>query len=260
MIQTVPHIDSSVKQWIGARKTQEDNASVIPVSSDSTLLLLGDGMGGHEAGDVASEEVTKAFAKYFLEHSHLEITERLDRALEASNAHLAEVQKKRHTTNMGTTLVAAYIKKSELWWISVGDSHLYLWRPAEQCLQKLNEDHSMWPLAEAEWKKGNVSYEYALRQRSILRSALMGDEPELIDLPTEPIELREDDIIFLSSDGLDDWLENVTPYGLELLVAHSQGSMEDFTATIMKQVEDMEVPWQDNVTLVATRIHQEHKD
>jgi hypothetical protein len=36
--------------------------------------------------------------------------------------------------------------------------------------------------------------------------------------------------------------------------------MEDFTATIMKQVEDMEVPWQDNVTLVATRIHQEHKD
>ena len=265
------NIDYSVKQWQGNRENQEDLARVLLTPDGGMLVMLADGMGGHLAGEVASREAISMFSKVFCEHAELPVASRLRFALEEANRRLADIQK--HgilsgdvgaTTlvvrknmlldNMGTTLVAAFIKDYSLWWLSVGDSHL-LRAPIGQELNKLNEDHSMWPIACRELERGEISIEYALRQRSILRSAIMGNKIELVDCSEDPLPLSSGDILLFASDGLDYWLDTVCiqPEIFENLRKDSI-NMEAMSMAIIEQTKAMEIPFQDNLTVVTLQM------
>lgn len=242
-------------QWKGTRLHQEDAVDVVTVSGGGFLVLVADGMGGHLAGEVASRETLASFSEAFAGYPDMAPPARLSQALKDANRHLASLQKGSQRGNMGTTLVVAYVDAgNNLYWLSVGDSHLYLWRSGERP-RKLNADHSMWPLVREEWLRGDVSLDYALSQRSILRSAVMGEKIDLIDCPGETFPLQKGDFLLVASDGLDEWLEDVdTNKELALSLYPETKNPEAFVHYILEQVEMLEYPYQDNLTIVGVRI------
>ena len=72
-------------QIIGARKSQQDSASVVTWPNGFRLLLLADGMGGHVGGDIASSLVIDTFKQQFIESDEQDIKQRLINALDAAN-------------------------------------------------------------------------------------------------------------------------------------------------------------------------------
>ncbi len=190
---------------LGDRKGQEDFHAYLLLNEGQELLaILADGMGGHEAGEVASRLAVESFARCFERHSAGSVSAKLGAALEAADNALAQhVKANPSVRGMGCTLVAAHFSSNEVHWISVGDSPLYILRKGR--LSQINEDHSMAPEIEKSLKAGKITASEAQNHphRNALRSALMGEgTPKLIDSPGRPMKLKGGDVIIVASDGL----------------------------------------------------------
>ncbi len=241
-------LDCASAQWIGKRSLQEDAVTYMPAAG-GMLGVVCDGMGGHEDGECASNTVITAFTRAFKESALADdIPARLQEALYLANDALAATQ--HEPGESGTTLLAVFIRDGKLWWISVGDSPLYLWSGADPYrMDRLNEDHSMRPFADKMYKAGRMSLQRALSQRSILRSAVMGSVIELIDLSSVPLILHPGDTVFACSDGLTVWNEILREPSFKALIAARKQSSEALVSLVMEQVKDMLEPQQDNATV-----------
>ncbi len=163
---------------------------------------------------------------------------------------LAAIQKEPEES--GTTLLAVFIRDHFLWWISVGDSPLYLWSGADSFrMDRLNEDHSMRPIADCLYRKGKMSLQGALRQRCILRSAVMGGPMELVDISAMPLLLHPGDAVLACSDGLQVWSELLREPSFLALQKARDCSSRELVGIIMEQVKDMLEPQQDNASVWA---------
>ena len=144
----------------GARDYQEDAITAdFPVGAEAGFVVLADGMGGHAAGDVASKIVlTEVFSEL--------------------KFHFADV--------------VAF--ENRLYWISVGDSPLFLYRNGK--LSQLNEDHSMAPQIDFMVKSGLMDPQVAANHpdRNCLISVLMGTRIPKIDCPTKYRKTRSTEI------------------------------------------------------------------
>ena len=111
--------------------------------ADELLLVLADGMGGHAGGDVASGLVVEHFFKAYI-NSHANIPEALRNSLNSANEQLANaVVETPELRGMGTTLIGCVIRENLMYWVSVGDSPMWVLRNG--ALQRINADHSMVP-------------------------------------------------------------------------------------------------------------------
>ena len=242
-------LDCASAQWIGKRREQEDVVKSLPAAG-GMLGIVCDGMGGHLRGDCASCVVAQEFAAVFAESGVEDIPERLTEALHAANRALAAIQKEPEVS--GTTLLAVFIRGHSLWWISVGDSPLYLWSGADSFrMDRLNEDHSMRPIADCLYRKGEMSLQGALRQRCVLRSAVMGGPMELVDISAMPLLLHPGDAVLACSDGLQVWSELLREPSFLALQKARDCSSRELVGTIMEQVKDMLEPQQDNASVWA---------
>ncbi len=201
--------DFAARQYRGRRENQEDYYAFADASSaheeplSSLLLAVGDGLGAHSGGSAASYIAVNSFVRAFQENK-IAPAWRLRLALDAANDTLGYLSQRLPVigTPMGTTLVAAMITGSDLRWISVGDSPLFLYR--DGTLQRVNEDHSLAPLLEHRVRAGEMSDDEAASHpdRHTLQSALLGQDIHLIDAPAEAIELRTGDLVIAASDGI----------------------------------------------------------
>ena len=191
--------DFAGRQSRGARQVQEDAYAFSEIPDGGILVVVADGMGGHAAGELASELALKSFIAAFHETTG-KIDNRLRKALQAANGAIAkELQRDPKSEGMGTTLVAACVTSAGIEWISVGDSPLYLWR--DKNLQRLNADHSLRPVLREMSERGeNVNPDDS--SKNILRAALTGDEIALIDQSPKAVPLRERDLILVATDGI----------------------------------------------------------
>ena len=173
------------------RRENEDAVLAAP-----PVFVVADGMGGAQAGEVASRIAVEAFAEGLPEQGSPE--ERLATVALTANRRIYELsQSESERAGMGTTLTAAYLGENELALAHVGDSRAYLFRDGE--LTRLTQDHSL--MAEL-IRRGKLTEEEAADhpQRSIITRAL-GPEPEVtVDTWTYPV--RAGDIVLLCSDGL----------------------------------------------------------
>jgi protein phosphatase len=184
----------------GDRSYQEDDFGFDSSHRDDFLMILADGMGGYEGGALASERTIQAFMDSYYVSSG-DTTQRLKFSLKKANNQLAlEKQSDTALENMGCTLVAVAISSTSIEWISVGDSPLWLLR--EGRLYRLNADHSMKPELQKQVDAGELTVEQMKTHpdRNMLRSALMGNDIELIDQATKV--LNPGDKILLASDGI----------------------------------------------------------
>ena len=153
-------------------------------------------------------------------------------------------------SDMGATLVAALVIGPVLYWVSVGDSLLWLFRDGE--LLRLNEDHSMRPLllelAEAgELSEEEILYHPAAHQ---LRSVVHGRDLPLVDMAAEGYPLEAGDVILLASDGI----ETLSAAALtKTLQAHADDAGA-LTQALLDGVAAAGAPRQDNTTVLAYRV------
>ena len=236
----------------GARDYQED-AFVTTYLDDvegkpkaSALVTMADGMGGHAAGNIASNLVVSTFNKSFTdEFGKRDVASILRACLDKANDALKEsIREKPALDGMGCTMVTAMVTQGKVWWVSVGDSHLYLIRDRE--LNKKNEDHSYGGYLDRMKAQGmDIAAEPGL-SRNMLMSAMTGDEIAEIDCPDQPLELQPGDRLIVASDGLDTLSE-----GSILQFSAWASSAKECVDALLKAVEDAAKPRQDNTTIIV---------
>jgi PPM family protein phosphatase len=246
----------------GARRGQEDAALACPACDPDAppavlSAVLCDGMGGHTGGALASHTASRAFLEA-LAGTEGQIGQRLMGALELANGAIANMVVADPTcSGMGSTLVGVQADASGLTWISVGDSLLYLWRGGEIML--LNADHSLAPEIDKLAASGKISWEAARNdpRRHYLRSALTGDEIELIDLAEQAQPLAPGDVVLVASDGIHT-LDEATISAV--IDATRSAGAEDIAKRLIAAVDAADVPHQDNTTVIAIRVLEARRD
>jgi serine/threonine protein phosphatase PrpC len=173
------------------RRANEDS-----LLARSPLFVVADGMGGAQAGEVASRIAVESFQDGLGDPARPE--ERLAANALAANARIHELSRSNaEHAGMGTTLTAVYVGEEEVAIAHVGDSRAYCMRDGE--LLRLTDDHS---LVDELIREGRLTPEEAEEhpQRSIITRAL-GPE-ETVEVDTRSFRARPGDIYLLCSDGL----------------------------------------------------------
>ena len=235
----------------GSRPRQEDDYGLFDLppqlEAGELLLVLADGMGGEQAGAVASALAVRSFIETYDIVPSSAIPERLERTLQHVNSRMAlEVASDPdRLRGMGCTLLAVVLAEEGLYWISVGDSPLWLWRRGR--LRRLNQDHAYRHVLAQQVKAGKISAEEAAchPDRNALISAVTGDQLELVDLPRQPLPLKLNDQILLASDGILILREPEIAAVLES-ADHAQSPCQ----ALLAAVDDCRNPQQDNTTVL----------
>jgi len=242
--------DFAGRQDRGERPNQEDNYGVVPPSElgggRALLSIVADGMGGHAAGEVASEIAVQAFVDGFFNCSATDDCSRLWEGLELANREVGRSIKMNPSyAGMGTTLVSLLIREGVARWISIGDSRLILVRNGE--IHHLNRLH----LANGDSTPEEVASEAAGRHPAsgALAAAIIGERLFDVDDP-DPVSLESGDLLLVTSDGL-----NTLPEAelLKVLNQHPNATAAESADLLIEAVKAQGHPRQDNTTIVAIR-------
>jgi protein phosphatase len=208
------------------------------------VFVIADGMGGAQAGEVASQLAITHFAQGLPGEDGDSPQERLTRAVQEANAEIhALSERDARRAGMGTTLTAAYVGAGEVSFAHVGDSRGYLLRDGE--LARVTEDHS---LVEELLRQGRLTEEEAEEhpQRSIITRAL-GPEPD-VEVDTVTLTAAAGDVYLICSDGLTSMVSEAT-------VAEIMREADGITAAADRLVAAaLDAGGRDNVTVVLFRL------
>jgi PPM family protein phosphatase len=220
------------------RRRNEDNYVVAP-----PLFAVADGMGGAQAGEVASRLAASALEGEGSDGLHG--LERIDALIQEANRRIYDrASTDPAASGMGTTMTVALVEGMTVALGHVGDSRAYLVR-GEQ-MEQLTDDHS---LVNELLKSGRLSEEEAHvhPQRSVITRAV-GTDPD-VDVDGFSIEAEEGDVFLLCSDGLTDMVEDEEI--LELVHEHRDDLEKAVKALVSAANRG---GGEDNITAVAFRI------
>jgi serine/threonine protein phosphatase PrpC len=240
----VAEVDFAGRQSVGMRANQQDAYGVVPpedLNGGRTLLaIVADGMGGHAAGEIASETALQAFVDGFFSDALSDDGSRLWAGLELANERIREVVAQRPTLHgMGTTVIAALFRNDTIRWISVGDSPLYLFR--EGILRRLNKLHVDFP--------EGVEEVVVAAPHVALASAIIGERLFEVD-DADPFPLVSGDLLILASDGLNTLSESEL---LTCLKSDPSATAATHADALLRAVESHHLPRQDNTTVIVIR-------
>ena len=222
------------------RQGNEDNYFV-----RSPLFVVADGMGGAQAGEVASEMAVESFDAGLGDSTP---ADGLVRIIQEANRRIHDRSRSdEQAAGMGTTCTAAYVGESDVTIAHVGDSRAYLWRGGE--LTRLTRDHSLVGELVARGKLTEEQAE-AHPQRSVITRAL-GPERE-VQVDVETFAARGGDVYLLCSDGLTSMIHEVgvrpvlertsddlEHAGRELVAAANAAGGRDNITVILFRLEDV---------------------
>jgi serine/threonine protein phosphatase PrpC len=186
------------------RQVNEDQCWVGALGGGIAIAMVADGMGGHQAGDVASQTAVDTFRGAFEQHadkaslSAAEGKMLIRQAIaEANETIYAMASRNERYHNMGTTVVAVLMLPGTAVIGHVGDSRAY--RIGGNGMEQLTMDHS---LVNELVKSGQLSAEEAVHhpRRNVLTRAI-GTDPE-VEIDVQSIEWYPEDVLLLCSDGL----------------------------------------------------------
>jgi PPM family protein phosphatase len=227
------------------RSANEDSFLSEKVSVNEFLFVVADGMGGHQAGDVASKLASESFSDIYrnIRKKNTPILESMELAVRKANAVVFEKAasdiKKR---GMGTTFSAMIVADMKAFIAHVGDSRIYLIRKGK--IKKLTTDHSF---VEKLVEEGRISPEEARDhpQKNVLYMSL-GARENLAPEMQGPLILEDGDALVMCSDGLsnmvtdDDLMKTVMDYYPEdaanalVKLANNNGGADNITLQIVR--------------------------
>jgi PPM family protein phosphatase len=221
------------------RQGNEDNYFV-----RAPLFVVADGMGGAQAGEVASEIAAASF-----EHGLPDggtVAEGLARIIEDANRRIHDRSRaEADLAGMGTTVTAAHVGDAEVTIAHVGDSRAYLMRDGE--VVRLTRDHS---LVNELIERGKLTEEQAEThpQRSVITRAL-GPEPN-VQVDLETFQARAGDVFLVCSDGL----TSMIPESRLGPILTRAGSLEEAGHALIDAAND--AGGRDNITVVLFRLEE----
>ncbi|WP_461864919.1 Stp1/IreP family PP2C-type Ser/Thr phosphatase [Thermococcus sp.] len=225
---------------VGARENNEDNFLILKLP-DACLLAVADGLGGHNAGEVASKIAVDTLREVFESEYRMGMGDEEVKSLLKKAYSLAHERIKENAVGeregMGTTLVAALVRDGKVIIANIGDSRAHLIRGGKVIAR--TKDHS---LVQELLDKGEITEEEAKRHpmRNIITRALGIN----LSVDLYEWELKPGDVLLLSSDGLHDYVEEERI----VKVASSGGTAEE----IARRLIDEALPvTSDNVTVVV---------
>lgn len=187
---------------VGEVREVNEDAVAVTSGADWHLLAVADGMGGHAAGDVASEAALEAFTDYVAERAGDESpAEVLAAGARAANDHLRErIAEDRSLEGTGTTLVAALVADRTATLVNVGDSRAYH-VTAEEIEQETVDQSLVQQLVE----EGRITEEEAEThpQRNVVAQALGTED----SVDPDTYDLTPSGTLLLCSDGLPEEVE-----------------------------------------------------
>jgi serine/threonine protein phosphatase PrpC len=174
-----------------------DADRTIDVGAKGVLLALSDGMGGHQAGEVASALVLESLGAELSHDSQAPIDRQLEEAVHRANRKVHEAAKTAERHGMGATLTAVFIRDTEAYIAEVGDSRGYLLRGER--LRQITRDQSMVQLLV---DQGVITREAARKApgKNVILQAV-GLAPD-VRVAIGKLELRRGDRLMLCSDGV----------------------------------------------------------
>ncbi len=184
------------EQYAGTDTGRQRRANEDSLLARSPLFVVADGMGGAQAGEVASRIAVESFQPGLSDDSEPELA--LAELAQAANARIHELSHAHaEQAGMGTTLTAVYVGQEDVAIAHVGDSRAYCLRDGE--LLRLTDDHS---LVDELMRQGRLTPEEAVEhpQRSVITRAL-GPEGT-VEVDTRSFRARAGDVYLLCSDGL----------------------------------------------------------
>jgi len=240
-------------------KVREQNEDNFFINLPLSLMLVADGMGGHNSGELASSMAVKLTSEKFIYLLKNKIkpeiinkdysinTNRLISSFDYANDMIFEKsQKFQDCSGMGTTLTGCFILDNFLSLVHIGDSRAYILRRNE--LMQLSEDDSF---VMDQYRKGNITLEEVKKSsyRNVLTKALgIKRYNEYFVLEKK---LEENDIILLATDGLTKMVE------------------DDEIKEILKKEKNIEIAskklldtanergGEDNITIIIAKVNQQ---
>ena len=232
------------------RQINQDSGTIVHSANGGTenaglLVVVADGMGGHKAGEVASQTAVTTIVKVYQETKGTP-GEALDEAFRMAHKIIFKLAKDDASmAGMGTTCTALAIVNNEAWAAHVGDSRLYLVRG--EGIYQLSEDHT----AVADLvRQGLLSQEEAEKHedRNVLLRA-MGTKPEFTMMRwPEPMDVRPGDAFLLCSDGLHDLVKDS-----EMMAVVKDSSTQDACRKLIQMAKER--GGYDNITVAVVAIY-----
>src|SRR5271169_1759974 len=218
------------------RRANEDS-----LFARTPLFVVADGMGGAQAGEVASRIAVEAFQPGLADTSHPE-HELAELARSANERIHSLSHSNAEHAGMGTTLTALYVGEHEVAIAHVGDSRAYCLRDGK--LLRLTDDHT---LVDELMRQGRLTPEEAVEhpQRSVITRAL-GPEGA-VEVDTRSFRARAGDVYLLCSDGLTTML----PEEQILALLLAEGSLRDAGEALIAAANH--AGGRDNITVVLIR-------
>ncbi len=239
-------------------RTRAHNEDSIAINEPLQLVALADGMGGYQAGEVASKIAIDVVSNEIAESKLTEkdiaridpetgtsiAMRRLRSAIEKANNRICSVSREREELDgMGTTIVAACFYDGRVGIAHVGDSRCYRWR--DGVFEQLTRDHS---LVQEQIEKGILTEDQANAspQKNLITRALGIDA--LAQADTQEFRTRPGDIYLLCSDGLSDMVEhNVMQTELE--------RADNLDTTVKRLVDAANAAGgRDNISVILVRV------
>jgi protein phosphatase len=223
------------------RRRNEDSYVVAP-----PLFAVADGMGGAQAGEVASKLAAAALEE--TDPGALSGPERLTSLIQEANRRVYErASSDPSTSGMGTTMTVAIVERDGVTIGHVGDSRAYLYRDGH--LEQLTDDHS---LVNELVKSGKLSREEAELhpQRSVITRAV-GTDPD-VDVDAFVVDAQVGDVFVLCSDGLTDM---VGDEDIEEIVDRFHTDLDRVTKSLVSAAN--RGGGEDNITVIAFAIAAE---
>lgn len=246
-------------QHIGARHSQQDSFGFADpdkgdfIAHGGFLAVVCDGMGGMEYGEAASRTAVRTFLDAYQRKTPAEsIPDALERSVREANAQVVVLADSLGISGrIGTTLVAAVLHEDSLYYISVGDSAVFLYSQGQY--RTLNRPHIFANLLDAAVARGSLSREDAERhpERESLTSFIGTEKLEEIDRNLAAVPMASEDTVLLASDGMFKTLNQ------QEILASLQGSPQTWPESLVAQTIAKKREYQDNVTVLSVTLDAE---
>ena len=239
-------------------KIRGHNEDCVESRPELGIVVLADGMGGYNAGEVASGMATSSISAGLAETWTREILKKLDRtaamalsqsvvqeqASKANAAIYAAAQKDPHCAGMGTTLVVCLFYDNFVTVGHVGDSRLY--RLRDDIFEQVTRDHS---LLQEQIDAGLISKEDARssNNRNLVTRAV-GIDPD-VETEIHTYDVQEGDIFVLCSDGLNDMIEDEE---IQMTLIALRSNLELTAQQLVQAAND--AGGRDNISVMLVRV------
>ena len=250
--ETEERIDIGMSSIIGTRSIQEDSVFAYGCGNEAIAVVC-DGMGGLAGGELASQTAVKSLTDAWFERKEEEdFPEFLkEEAIKADEKVFLLENEKGERIEAGSTIVAAIVRGSHLYWLSVGDSKIYIIRGEEMISACRMHNYRL--TLDQKLEQGTITPEEyraeEYRAEALISYLGMGNV-SLMDVNRQPFFMEDGDIVLLSSDGL---YKSLAEDEILDVVRQNKGDMQRLADALTEHTLDKKKSGQDNTSVAVLR-------